>query len=157
MSVPNGEFHQKRSMFCQTDRFRWEEEVKNEQKMFLMRMGVEGNSICLTERTRNASYLLEADSGSAQWISLKLRDCINSPSTSLAFNRFRGPNAVFSIQRVTNKRGSFLEITKFLQQGSKQNIILPSGNNMWGWKRFCPTFCKERNKCRCRWVSIEGK
>lgn len=60
----------------------------------------------------------------------------NSPSTSLAFNRFRGPNAVFSIQRVTNKRGSFLEITKFLQQGSKQNIILPSGNNMWGWKRL---------------------
>lgn len=56
ISVPSRVLCQNMTMFRQTDRFRWEEEVKIEQKLFLMRMGVGGNSICLTEPGMRAIF-----------------------------------------------------------------------------------------------------
>lgn len=73
---------------------------------------------------QKAIYVLEVDFGSAQWLCSKLWEYINNPYSCSAFIRFRGSNAVFSIQRFNNKSGSFLEVTKLVQQGRKQNIVL---------------------------------
>ena len=40
------------------------------------------------------------------------------------------------IQKTTNKRGSFLEISKVLKSGKKGNIVVPAGIDLNGWKRF---------------------
>lgn len=111
-------------------------DVKIEQKVFTLRLGSGGSSICWSERTRNASYLLEVDREGASWIVSKLKDFIHRPSSCPNFSRFRGNVEVLTIQRINNKRGSFLEVSKLVQSGRKQTILLPSGQNARGWKKI---------------------
>lgn len=49
-------------------------------------------------------------------------------------NRFRGIDAVISTQNYVNSRGSFFEVSKFVQRGYRQCIIIQSGRADWGWK-----------------------
>lgn len=95
-------------------------DVKIEQKVFTLRLDSGGSSICWSERTRNASYLLEVDREGASWIVSKLKDFIHRPSLCPNFSRFRGNVEVLTIQRINNKRGSFLEVSKLVQSGRKQ-------------------------------------
>ncbi|XP_073050508.1 uncharacterized protein [Primulina eburnea] len=110
--------------------------VKIEFKWFSVNWANRGGSVRWTERTRNATYLLDLDRSDARWISLKIRNFISNPLSCSDFYRLRGCNATIVVHRFVSKRGRFLEISKFSNQGKKQNIIIPSGFKLQGWIRI---------------------
>ncbi|XP_073015618.1 uncharacterized protein [Primulina eburnea] len=114
-------------------------EIKIEQKLFLICLGRRGNTVLITERTRNASYVLEMDIDSFHWTLAKLWEYINKPQSGTMFNRFRGREAVMSMQKFVNGRGNYLEISKIVWKGKTQRIIIPSGRLNEGWKWMANT------------------
>ncbi|XP_073022630.1 uncharacterized protein [Primulina eburnea] len=124
----------KKFMGFARNQFKKRYEIKVEQKLFLVSRGRWGDSILVTERTRNASYILEMNMESLDWIISKLCDFINKPQDCPSFNRFRGRESVVYMQKFVNVRGSYLEISKLVWRGKTQRIIIPSGRFNGGWK-----------------------
>lgn len=59
------------------------EDVKIEHKVFSLWVGSGCSSICWSETTRNASYILESDREGTTWIAFEIKDFIHSPSKCL--------------------------------------------------------------------------
>lgn len=84
----------------------------------MLGLGSGGLSLVLTERTRAASFVLEVELSGARWICSKIKDFTCNPSSGPNFHSFRGMNALLSIQRFFNQRGSYLEISKLSKEAS---------------------------------------
>lgn len=110
--------------------------MRLEHKIFLVELGQAGTRVHVTERTRTASYHFVVDLGGARWLWEQIVRYAFHLQSGNSFNRARGKSGVLSVHKFINKKGSFLEITKHGQQGFRQCIILPSGRNFWGWRRF---------------------
>ncbi|XP_073063639.1 uncharacterized protein [Primulina eburnea] len=119
-----------------------EEMVKIEFKSFSLQLVYGGSMIRWCERTRNASYILVLDREESRWVSSILRLLILEPQSSVDFNRFRGRSATIIAQRFVNRRGRFLEISRYSSTGKKQNIIVPIGLKALGWMRISDILIK---------------
>ncbi|XP_073040003.1 uncharacterized protein [Primulina eburnea] len=119
--------------------------IKIEHKIFSLRLGSGGGSIWWSERTRNSCYMLDFDRQEAHWIQMRFLDAINSSQLESPFFRLRGRNAVFTVQIFSNKRGRFLELSKYCHQGKKQTTIVPSGIKSVGWRTIATSLGKMRS------------
>ena len=92
--------------------------------------------IRLTEAHLNKSYTLLGEEILFVWLVDSLEEVLQTPKSDKFF-RETFCNGGFSwIQETTNKRGSFLEISKVLKSGKKGNIVVPAGIDLKGWEQF---------------------
>lgn len=95
-----------------------------------------GRVIRIQEEHLRKRFALSAKEVVLVWISDSIEDLLLSPKTHKFFRKIDCNNGFIWIQKISNKRGSFLEITKVNSPGGKHNLVVPAGTNFSGWKSF---------------------
>lgn len=81
----------------------------------------------------------------AVWIVDGLEELLVALLTLKFFRKTDCKDGFIWMQKTTNKRGSFVEITKVLNGGGKRNIVAPASENSRGWESFRETIIAALN------------
>ncbi|XP_031737554.1 transcription factor Pur-alpha 1-like [Cucumis sativus] len=95
-----------------------------------------GRVIRLTEAHLNKSYTLLGEETLFGWLAESLEEVLQTSKPQKFFRKTFCNGGFTWIQKTTNKRGSFLEISKVLKSGKKGNIVVPAGVDLKGWESF---------------------
>lgn len=112
--------------------------MKIESKVFScgFHRNFKGRVVRITEDHRRRRFYLSAEEVVIVWIFDAIDDLLLAPSTQKFFCKTDCKNDFIWIQKITNKRGSFLEITKVANSGGKNNLVVPTGIDFKGWLAF---------------------
>lgn len=95
-----------------------------------------GRVVRITETHLKRGFSLFAEEIILVWISDSIDDLLLSPNTHNFFRKSDCNNGFIWIQKVSNKRGCFIEITKVINSGGKHNLVVPAGEEFRGWRDF---------------------
>lgn len=93
-------------------------------KVFLISVVNRGQSIKVLERNRIADYHVTFDLGTAAWLCDFIKGVVNLGGKENLVRKFRGSSYVLLVEVRSNRRGSFLEVSR-LQNGTVGSIIVP--------------------------------
>lgn len=112
--------------------------VRIESKVFScgFDLNFKGRVVRITEDHRRRKFYLSAEEVVIVWIFDAIDDLLLAPSTQKFFRKTDCKNGFIWIQKITNKRGSFSEITKVANSGGKNNLVVPAGIDFKGWIAF---------------------
>lgn len=95
-----------------------------------------GRVVRISESHLKRRFSLSVEEIILVWITDAIDDLLLSPNTHKFFRKLDCVNGFIWIQKVLNKRGSFIEITKVINSGGKHNLVIPAGEEFSGWRDF---------------------
>ncbi|KAL8480709.1 hypothetical protein ACS0TY_027305 [Phlomoides rotata] len=139
-----------------------ESSFRIEHKIYSFRIINNGATIRILERTKNNAFFVDFDLGGLWWFRQTIEEGSKLSSDSLFARKYRGSRYVLLCQRMKNKGGAFLEVSKFGNGKGSQNLKIPEGRNGLGWglilnhvnKILSPTQRKESSAKRV--ISIKA-
>ncbi|KAI8002418.1 hypothetical protein LOK49_LG08G00360 [Camellia lanceoleosa] len=110
-------------------------ELRIEQKLIIIQIDEKsrGSVVEIIERNRAHSFSLKIDLGGVHWAVQALQQLGLSFRGGSFFSKYCSSSAVFCLQKYTNDKGVFVEMSKWEGGIKKGNIILPAGYNGRGW------------------------
>ena len=106
-----------------------------EQKLFSLVLSNDGGSVIIRERTRMASFQLKVDVAAAVWMKETLEEALVVGGVGQFMRKYRGSNSVLIAELYSNQKGIFLNFLNICN-GQVQQIMVPGGNILWGWKKM---------------------
>ena len=106
-----------------------------EHKVFACYLSNDGGSVCISERTRLASFEMKVSVAAAVWMRETLEKVIVKGGAGQFVSKYRGPSSVLIAERLENQRGVFLRFSQ-VRNGVIRNIMVPGGRFWWGWKKM---------------------
>lgn len=95
-----------------------------------------GNYVRIVEKHGRRHFEITVEAVAAVWIADNIDDLLLAPPTQKFFRKTNCNGGFLWIQKTTNKRGSFLEVTKVQSSGGKRNLVIPSDDDCKGWRNF---------------------
>ncbi|KAI8024098.1 Transcription factor Pur-alpha 1 [Camellia lanceoleosa] len=110
-------------------------ELRVEQKIIIIKIDEEsrGELVEITERNRARSFSVRIDLGGVFWVKEALIEAWKRFSEDVFFSKYRSHSAVFCLQRFNNKRGAFVELSRWTAGIKRSNVIIPVGVEGQGW------------------------
>lgn len=117
-------------------------ELRIKQKLIIIKADNEsrGSLVEVIERNRFRSYSLKIDLGGVFWALQGLRQVWRRRKDQSFFNKYRSSSAVFCLQKYSNKRGVFVELSKWAAGVRRSNIVIPAGVDGQGWLAVAKMF-----------------
>lgn len=94
------------------------------------------SSFSITEANRDRSFTLTLKPASRPWLLSTIKTLIDTPLTHNFFREDRLNEYTLWVEKSTSRKGHCVEITKLGVNGGLNKIIIPVGENKWGWKKL---------------------
>ncbi|KAI7985898.1 Transcription factor Pur-alpha 1 [Camellia lanceoleosa] len=110
-------------------------ELRVEHKIIIIKIDKEsrGELVQIIERNRAKSFSVKIDLGGVFWAMEALLEAWRKISETTFFSKYRRSSAVFCLQRFDNRRGVFVELSKWMAGTKMSNIIILVEVNGQGW------------------------
>ncbi|KAI8000907.1 hypothetical protein LOK49_LG09G02293 [Camellia lanceoleosa] len=111
-------------------------DLKIEQKIIIVQVDERshGEVVEIIERNRHRSFTLKIDLGGVFWASQVLQDVGTTSAVGQFFRKYTNSSAIFCLQSYSNRRGEYVELSKWVAGIRRSSIIIPAGVNRQGWK-----------------------
>ncbi|KAM7473628.1 hypothetical protein LguiB_020871 [Lonicera macranthoides] len=104
-----------------------------EHKVLLLNIEDNGSIVLIKEMNRLRTYSIRIDFGGVYWLMESLKSATQQFKDRVFFSRYLASYAIFTLEKYTNKNGSFIRLLE-IRKGTVTNIVIfPAGPKGNGW------------------------
>ncbi|KAM7497694.1 hypothetical protein LguiA_022108 [Lonicera macranthoides] len=104
-----------------------------EHKVFLLNIEDNGSMVSIKEMNRQRTYTIRIDFGGVYWLLEGLKSAAHRFKDKVFFSKYLASYAMFTMEKYSNKNGSFIRLLE-IRKGTVTNIVIfPAGSKGNGW------------------------
>lgn len=93
-------------------------------------------SLCIIERGRNKVHTISLGTKGMEWLRQGMIEVHGHPKDIGFIRTLWEDSKTFVLQKNRNEKGRFLLVIEFGVQRRHDSLVIPEGDDLWGWRGF---------------------